>query len=113
MRIRNDILAASAAAVLLGASTVSPAAGASATPIHKLTKTNASAAALKDATAAATISGGDKVTVTDCRKYGKTRFKCAVTVIPENSASRCHWTDTISLVKGKPSVKYSAASCTN
>jgi hypothetical protein len=105
------ITATSTAAVLLAATAVPPALGASAAPIHKLTKTIAAAAARKDAQAGATISGGDKVVVSGCRAYGKSAFKCAVELIPVSSASRCHWTDTIRLVKGKPDVRPSGASC--
>ncbi|HWH11438.1 MAG TPA: hypothetical protein VG165_09945 [Solirubrobacteraceae bacterium] len=112
MRIRHDILAAgSAAAVLLAAGGVPAAVGATTAPIHKLTKKTAAAAALKDAKAAATISGGDKVVISNCRAYGKSAFKCAVQLIPESSASRCHWTDTITLVKGRPNVRYSSVAC--
>ncbi|HEY5198671.1 MAG TPA: hypothetical protein VIJ51_16745 [Solirubrobacteraceae bacterium] len=114
MRTSNHILAitaASTAAVLLAATSLPAAAGATAAPIHKLTKTIAQAAALKDAKAAATISGGDKVIISNCRTYGKADFKCSVQLIPESSASRCHWTDTINLVKGKPNVRYSGVVC--
>jgi hypothetical protein len=111
MRIPHDILAASTAAALVAAIGVAPAFAASAKPVHKLTKTSAATAARKDAEAAATITGGDKVVISDCRTYGRASFKCAVQLVPESSSSRCHWTDTISLVGGKPNVKYSSVVC--
>jgi hypothetical protein len=113
MRTAHDILAASTAAILLAATPAGPAfaASASAGPVHKLTKKTAAAAALKDAKAAATITGGDKVVISNCHTYGRASFKCSVALVPASSASRCGWTDTISLVKGKPNVRYSAAVC--
>jgi hypothetical protein len=109
--IHQNLAAASTVALLLVATGVPPALGATAAPIKKLTKTTAEAAARADAEAGATISGGDKVIVSDCRRYGRAAYKCAIELIPEGSASRCRWTDTISLVKGKADVKYSAVSC--
>jgi cytochrome c5 len=111
MRTTHDILAAAAAAAIVLVASAPIAFGAAAAPIHKLTKTTAAAAAKKDAQAAATISGGDKVYVSNCRTYGKASFKCAIKLVPETSTSICRWTDTISLVKGKPNVKYSSVVC--
>jgi hypothetical protein len=111
MRIPHDILAASTVAVLVAVVGVGPAFAASAVPLHKLTKTSAATAARKDAEAAATISGGDKVVISNCRAYGRTAFKCAVQLVPDSSSSRCHWTDTIRLVNGKPDVRYSSVVC--
>jgi hypothetical protein len=127
---RQILAAASTALVLLAATSLPPAIAAStSTPkatktpapkttktpatIHKLTKAIASSAALKDAEAAASINGGDKVVVSDCRTYGKASYKCAIQLIPVSSSSRCKWTDTISLVKGQPSIKYSASVCSD
>ncbi len=105
----NILAAASTASVLLLAG--SPAAvGASAAP-PKLTKLTAAAAALKDAKAGATISGGDKVLVSKCLPYGRSTFKCSIVLAPQSSATRCHWTDTIRLIKGKFDVQYSRIVC--
>jgi cytochrome c5 len=114
MRTTHDILAAVSTAAILLVAGVTTALAATATPttkLTKLTKTTAAAAAKEDAQAAATISGGDKVVVSNCRTYGKTAFKCAIELIPETSTSTCRWTDTIRLVKGKPDVKYSPVVC--
>jgi hypothetical protein len=111
MRTTHHILAAASTAAVLFVAGIPAAFGASAAPIAKLTKTTAAAAAKKDAQAAATISGGDKFVVSNCRAYGKTAFKCAIELIPQTSTSICRWTDTIRLVKGKPVIKYSSAVC--
>jgi type II secretory pathway pseudopilin PulG len=111
MRTTNDILAAASIAGILLVASVPTAFGATAKPITKLTKTAAAAAAKKDAQAAAMISGGDKVVVSNCRTYGKTAFKCAIELIPETSTSICRWTDTIRPVQGKLVIKYSSAVC--
>jgi hypothetical protein len=111
MRITHHTLAAASTAAILLVAGSPPAFGAAAAPIAKLTKTTAAAAAKKDAQAAATISAGDKVVVSNCRTYGKTAFKCAIKLIPETSTSICRWTDTIRLVKGKADVKYSSVVC--
>jgi len=131
MRTAHEIIAAtSAAAVLLAAGGAVPALGAPAAPAPthkpatktktkaktkakttKLTKTAAAADARADAEAGATISGGDKVVITDCRTYGRSAFKCDVQLLPAASASRCTWTDTIRLVAGKPAIRYSDVAC--
>jgi hypothetical protein len=130
MRTAHEIIAVvSAAAALLAASVAAPALGAMSPTSKqtktktkttkpkpkpkpaKLTKTTAAADARADAVAGATISSGDKVVISDCRAYGRSDFKCAVQLIPAASASRCTWTDTISLVKGKPNVTYSDVAC--
>jgi len=108
--LQNIFAGGSTLAVVLVTS-AAPAIGAAAAPIRKLTKTTAAAAARKDAQAATTISGGDRVIVSNCRPYGRSAYKCAVQLVPQASMSRCHWTDTITLVKGKPDVRYSRIVC--
>ena len=105
----NILAAASTAAALLVAS-APPAVGASPAKL-KLTKATAAAAALKDARAGAVISSGDKVTVSNCRAFGRSAFKCAILLAPEASPSRCRWTGTITLVKGRFDVQYSKILC--
>lgn len=114
MRNTHDIrvlAAASTAATLLAVAGAPAALGASTPPVAKLTKTSAAAAARKDTLAAAAIYGGDKVVISGCRTYGKSAYKCSVLLVPQSSASRCRWTDTIRLVKGKLNVTPSAAGC--
>jgi hypothetical protein len=106
----QKILAAASTAAILLVASVPAAVGASVAPL-KLTKATAAAAALKDAKAGATISGGDKVIVSNCRPYGRSAFKCSIQLTPQSSASRCHWTDTVKLVKGKFDVQYSRIVC--
>ena len=105
----NIPAAVSTAAVLLLAS-VPASVGASTAP-PKLTKLTVAAAALKDAKAGATISGGDKVVVSTCQPYGRSAFKCSIQLAPQSSATRCHWTDTIRVIKGKFDVQYSRIVC--
>jgi len=107
----NILATAATTAALLLAASVPSAVGASARPATKLTKATVAAAALRDARAAATISGGDKVIVSNCRPYGRSAFKCAIQLVPQTSGSRCRWTDTITLVKAKPSITYSRVVC--
>ncbi len=109
---KNQTLAGVAtAAVLLAQSLALPALAASAT---RLTAASAAAVAKSDAMAAAAIYGGDTAKITGCHAVRGGSYTCQVLLIPVHSSSRCRWTDTIRLVKGKPTVvKYTAAHCTN
>jgi hypothetical protein len=99
------------AATVLTAALATPAVSVSAA---HLTKATAAAAAKRDAQAAAVISGGDVVKVTGCHPIRGGAYTCQVELIPVKSSSRCRWTSTIRLVKGKPAVVgYSRAHCTN
>ncbi|MGI8803308.1 MAG: hypothetical protein ACR2KV_14275 [Solirubrobacteraceae bacterium] len=98
------------ATLVLGQALLAPAIGSSAV---RLTKASVTALAKKDATAAAVISSGDKVVVTGCHAISRTTFRCQIEIIPAQSQSRCRWTDTIRLVKGKPVITYSHARCSD
>jgi hypothetical protein len=96
-------------ALLLGPGLVPPAFSAA-----RLTKATAAAAAKRDAVAAAAIYGGDTARVTGCKAIRGGAYTCHVELIPVHSSSRCFWTATVRLVKGKPAVVgYSRAHCTN
>ncbi|HEU0318111.1 MAG TPA: hypothetical protein VFR49_12320 [Solirubrobacteraceae bacterium] len=109
---KNQALAGVAtAAIVLAQSLALPALSASAT---RLTAASAAAVAKSDAMAAAAIYGGDTAKISGCHAVRGGAYTCQVELIPVRSNSRCRWTDTIRLVKGKPTVvKYTAAHCTN
>jgi hypothetical protein len=99
------------AAIVLAQSLALPALSVSAT---RLTAASAAAVAKSDAIAAAAIYGGDTAKITGCHAIRGGAYTCQVELIPVHSNSRCRWTDTIRLVKGKPKVvKYTSAHCTN
>ncbi|MEA2297223.1 MAG: hypothetical protein QOF77_159 [Solirubrobacteraceae bacterium] len=111
MTTKNKALAGLAATtVLLGQGLAMPSLGASAT---RLTKTSAAAIAGREARAGAIISSGDKIKVSNCRSAGHGAFKCQIELIPVKSTSRCRWTETVRLVRGKPTVAFSRVSCSD
>jgi hypothetical protein len=110
MAPRNKTLATLATAALLTGALGAPPMAASAT---RLTRAAAEAAARRDAAAATVLYGGDKVKAT-CRATGRNVFRCQILLTPVHSGSRCRWTDTVRLVRGRPQVgSYSHASCSD
>jgi hypothetical protein len=109
---KHRALAALASTVaVLVPSLVAPGLAASAV---RLTKTSAAKIARSDALAAASLGGGDAVKITNCHAVRGGAYTCQVELIPVHSSSRCRWTDTIRLVKGKPKVvKYTSAHCSD
>ncbi len=73
----------------------------------KLTAALAGRYAHDEALAAFGLMSGDKAVVTGCKAIRKGVYTCKVMLIPFQSNSRPHWTDTIRLVKGKPKIDYS------
>ena len=96
-------------ALLLGSGSVPPAFSAA-----HLTRATAAAAAKRDALAAAAITGGDTAKINGCKAIRGGAYTCQVELIPVRSSSRCFWTATVRIVKGKPAVVgYSRAHCSN
>jgi hypothetical protein len=105
------LVALASTVVVLAPSLAAPGLAASAV---RLTKTTAAALAKRDALAAASLGGGDSVRITNCHAVRGGAYTCQVELIPAHSSSRCRWTDTIRLVKGKPTVvKYTSAHCSD
>lgn len=73
----------------------------------KLTAALAAKYAHDEALAGFGLMGGDKVVVTGCRAIRTGVYTCKMMLVPSQSTSRPHWTDTIRLVKGKPKIDYS------
>jgi hypothetical protein len=84
-----------------------PASGAPAPRLTHLTKATAGALAVKDAQAAVVISAGDKVQASGCHAVGHGAFRCQMLLIPVKSSSRCRFSETVSLVHGRPVFAYS------
>lgn len=73
----------------------------------KLTAARAAKYAHDEALAAFGLMSGDRAVVTGCKSIRSRVYTCKVMLIPFQSTSRPHWTDTIRLVKGKPKIDYS------
>jgi hypothetical protein len=112
-RGRVQILAISTAGLLMAAVAVDSARGAVVAPMQQLTKSTAATIARRDAEAAVSIGATDKVSVSACRATDRSGFKCAVVVLPGDSISRCHWTETIRLNQGSPAISYGPIVCSS
>jgi hypothetical protein len=108
MTTKNKALAGLASAsILLAQALATPSLGLSA---PRLTKASAEALARRDALAGFGINGGDKVQAT-CHAIRGGAYSCQMLLIPVKSSSRCRWTETIRIVKGKPDIKYARVAC--
>jgi len=104
---RTKALAGLAAAFALApALPASPALAATKPPAH-LTVALATKYIRADVTSAFGLFGGDKFVITGCHPIRGGAYTCKVELIPQQSNSRSHWTNTVKLVKGKPVVTYS------
>jgi hypothetical protein len=50
---------------------------------------------------------GDKLLITGCHAIRRDVYTCKVVLVPVQSNSRPHWTNTVSLARGKVVIAYS------
>jgi hypothetical protein len=102
---RNRALAGLAALTLAPALLAPPALAATKAPKH-LTAALAAKYIRAEVTAGFAMPG-DKFLITACHAIRRDVYTCKVTLVPVQSNSRPHWTNTVSLSHGKVVITYS------